>query len=295
MDLVVQMKRLPRLGETLGGGNFNTYPGGKGANQAIAAARLGASVTMAGCVGNDLYGKQLLSILNQNKVDTGYIRILDNEITGIALITVVNGDNAIMLSEGANLKLKPADVEKCLIENPEIDIVVMQMEISEDTVEQTVKMCNSRKIPILLNPAPARKIPSNILGNIDIFTPNEIESEFFTGISIRSMNDAKKAVKALLGKGIRQVVITLGSKGIVYNSGDRILHKPVPAVAVLDTTGAGDAFTAALAVSLASGKDIDEATNQANAAGSLAVMRHGAQESLPTKDQVARFCAETYD
>ncbi|MCX7843103.1 MAG: ribokinase [Clostridia bacterium] len=291
MDLVVTTPRVPAMGETILGSAFMTAPGGKGANQAVAAARLGGDVTMVGCVGNDIFGRNLLENLEMNNVNTEYVRTLHGYPTGVAIIVIKDGNNCIIVDPGANGQLKPADMEGMESLIKDSFIVVIQLEIPLDTVESAIRIAKKHNVKVLLNPAPAAKLSDELLSMVDVFTPNESECEIITGLPAKTTEEAKKAVAYLNSKGIETVIVTLGGKGVVYNSGNEVIHKPVPEVKVVDTTAAGDSFSGALAVSLARGEDIDTAIDFANIVGTLTVTKKGAQTSLPTLHDVEMFRA----
>jgi len=295
MDLVIHTPKLPVMGETVIGSGFMTIPGGKGANQAIAAARLGGDVTMIGHVGDDAFGNSLKQNLQVNGVDVRHVKIMRNIPTGIAVIVIKDGDNFIILDPGANFTITAKDIIEAENVIRESDILLLQMEIPQEAIEQAVDIAKQYGVKVLLNPAPARNMPDNFLAKVDVFTPNESECELITGMALKSINDAGEAVKYLRGKGIDQVIVTLGSRGVVYNNGNQILHKPAHKVTVVDTTAAGDSFTGALAVALTDGKSIDEAVDFANAAGALTVMKMGAQTSLPYKQEVEEFLKLGYN
>lgn len=289
MDLVINTPRVPAMGETIHGHGFFTAPGGKGANQAVAASRLGGDVMMIGCLGEDIFGKTLLDNLAANGVDTSHIAKVSGVPTGIAVITVCGGDNCIILNSGANYSITNEQIESLENVIKESKILLLQLEIPLEVVEKSVDIARKKGVRVLLNPAPAVKLTDELLGKIDILTPNESECEILTGLPVKTVEDAGKAITYLLNKGVRQVVVTMGGKGVVYNSSDKIVHKPVPKVQVVDTTAAGDSFTGALSVALTSGKDMDEAVDFANAVGTLTVTRKGAQTSLPTLDEVENY------
>lgn len=289
MDLVVETPVLPHMGETVLGSGFMTAPGGKGGNQAVAAARLGGDVSMAGCIGNDIFGRDLLTNLRKDGVNTDRIKILDSIPTGVAVIVVKDGDNSIIVNSGANFTLTPErirEIEPCIAA---ASILVMQFEIPLDAIAEAIRIAKKYQVPILLNPAPARQLADDLLGQVDILTPNESECSALTGLSVDNLENAGKAIAVLRAKGIPRVVVTWGHRGVVYNDGDQIIHKPVPEVNVIDTTAAGDSFSGALAVALAEGKTIHEAVDFANLAGTLTVTRKGAQTSLPTLEDLKRF------
>lgn len=289
MDLVISTPRIPALGETILGNGFFTAPGGKGANQAVAAARLGGRVTMVGCVGNDIFGKELLQNLSENNVEIKKVKQIENTPTGVAMITVKDGDNFIIVDPGANSTLTPAMIVELETLIKESFMVVIQLEIPFETVEMAIALAHKHGTKVLLNPAPARTLSDELLRNIDILTPNEKECEQITGLPIKTIDDAKAAALFLMRKGIPQVIITMGSGGVVYNDGNKLLHKPVHKVKAVDTTAAGDSFTGAVAVALSEGKSIDEAIDFANIVGALTVSKSGAQRSLPMRIEVENF------
>lgn len=289
MDLAVNTPKLPKLGETLLGSGFKVSPGGKGANQAVAAAKLGGDVKMVGCVGGDLFGRDLLQNLSDNKVDASDVRVIEGCPTGTATIVVKDGDNFIIVDPGANHKLTPEIIDEIEDKIKDAGMLVLQMEIPMETIERAVSLAKKYGIRILLNPAPARKLSDELLAKVDILTPNESECELITGVHIGSIEDARQAVSYLNGKGIGQVIITLGGSGVVYNNGKDIRHKGVPRVKVVDTTAAGDSFTGAVAVALSHGRDIESAVDFGNIVGTLTVMKSGAQASLPSLEDVEEF------
>jgi len=292
MDLVVQTNRFPQIGETILGSGFMISPGGKGANQAVAASRLGAHVSMIGCIGRDIFGENLLKNLRENNVEISDVEVIEQIATGVAMIILKDGDNLIIVDSGANssLSVKTVEDKANFIKNN--DILMVQLEIPFETVERVVDIAKDNGIKVLLNPAPARKLSDAFLSKIDIITPNETECEIITGINVKSVEDAKKAVLLLLKKGIKQIIITMGSKGVVYNSGNEIIHKPVHEVNVVDTTAAGDSFSGAIAVAISQGKGIDDAVDFGNIVGTLTVTKKGAQNSLPTLNEVQSFISK---
>lgn len=286
MDLVVNTPRIPALGETVLGSGFFTAPGGKGANQAVAAARLGGSVSIVGCVGDDIFGKELKQNLLVNDVDIINVKVIENTPTGVAMITVKDGDNFIIVDPGANFCLTTDIIDELEDLIKDSFLVVIQLEIPFETVERAVESAHKHGVKVLLNPAPARTLPDDLLEKIDIITPNEKECELITGLPVRNIDDAKAAVSFLMQKGIPQVVITMGSAGAVYNNGSKIMHKSAVKVKAVDTTAAGDSFSGAISVALTEGKSIDEAIDFANLVGALTVTKKGAQLSLPMRKNV---------
>ena len=289
MDVSVTTPRIPRIGETVLGSELKISPGGKGANQAVAASRLGADVAIIGCVGDDVFGQQLLANLAENNISSEYIYKMKSVSTGVAVIVVKDGNNAIVVNPGANDELKPSYISALSKVIEESSLVISQLEIPLETVEEVIKTAKMFSVPVLLNPAPARELSDELLSNVDIFTPNETECETITGIKINGIEDAKKALVYLKDKGIQQVLITIGSQGVIYNRGEEIIHKPAREVSAVDTTAAGDSFSGALAVALISGNSIDEAVDFASIVGSLTVTKKGAQSSLPSIEEVRKI------
>lgn len=289
IDLVIETAVIPSLGETILGSGFMSAPGGKGANQAVASARLGGNVTMVGCVGIDIFGKDLINNLIENNVNIDNISVINEVGTGVAMIVVNDGNNFIIVNSGANFMLVPKTIDQVESLIKDSDILVLQLEIPLESVERAINIAKKYDVKVLLNPAPAKRLPDEMLSLIDIFTPNEFECEYITGLPIKNIDDAKRAVVSLNQKGIKQAIITMGSKGVVYNSGEKIIHKPVRAVKAIDSTAAGDSFTGAIAVAISEGKDIDQAVDFANIVGMLTVTKRGAQTSLPFREEVNNF------
>lgn len=285
MDLTIETERMLKLGETISGKNFKTLAGGKGANQAVAASRLGGDVKFLGAVGEDSYGKELLENLeNENIKFEG--SVLEGTTTGIAVITVCGGDNCIILDGGANMKITPDTVraKRCLFEWA--DFVVFQLEIPLDTVLCGAKLARECGAKVVLNPAPAQNLPDEIYKNTDIIIPNETEAEIITGIAIKDKNDCEKAVSELRSRGVEQVIITLGDKGCVYNKESEIIFKDPIETTVVDTTAAGDSFIGSVCVALGNGKTIDEAADYATKVSSITVSRRGASVSIPYANEI---------
>jgi ribokinase len=286
MDMVIESPVLPKKGETIIGNGFATIPGGKGANQAVAASRLGGEVSMLGCVGQDSFGDILITNLKTNGVDVQGINSINGISTGVAVIVIHEGDNSIIVDGGANLRLSPEMINGYEEVIKSSCMVVLQMEIPMDTVKRVIDIAKTYNTKVLLNSAPAAALDSDDLKKVDILTLNETECEIITGIPINSIDDANNAAVYLFQKGVNQVVITLGEKGVVYNSGSEPIHKAVPKVKVLDTTAAGDSFTGALAVSLVKGEDIHSAIDFACKVAAITVTRKGAQTSLPYLNEI---------
>lgn len=289
MDLVVNVDEMPKKGQTLIGSNFKEVPGGKGANQAVAIARLGGDIRMIGKVGNDGFGKTLIKKLKEDNVKTDYIHI-ENCPSGIAMITVdKNAENAIVVAPGANFRVLAKDIDSCIEGINESDIVVLQLETPVETIKYALKKSKELGKYNILNPAPATKLDDEIIKNVDLLTPNETELEVLSGIKINSEKDIKKAADIMISKGVKQLIVTLGSKGSIYIDKDSTKFKKSYKVEAIDTTAAGDSYTGALAVAFSQDKDIDEAMDFALKVGALSVMKEGAQTSLPMIDEILNF------
>jgi len=293
MDLVAIAQQLPQKGETIMGSKFMTFPGGKGANQAVAAGKLGAKVYMVGCVGRDAFGIELLSSLQKSGVNTEYVDSKD-VATGVALITVdSSGMNTIVVVSGANENCGREHVDAALKAMGEPGILVLQHELTADTVEYAIRAARAANWMIILNPAPARQIPADVLSLVDIVIPNESEARLITGRCVDSIDDAVAAAQDLVGAGARWAVITLGSRGAVCCSNKQTHHLDAIKVDAVDTTAAGDAYTGALAFALAQGWPMLDALRFASAAAALSVTRLGAQPSLGCREEVEHFIEQT--
>jgi ribokinase len=289
MDLVVRCERLPREGETVFGTDFFTAFGGKGANQAVAAGRLGAHVSMAGCVGRDQFGTDLIAGLTAAGVQTGSVLAVDRP-TGTALITVNSvGANTIVVVSGANMACDEALIDRALGGVATPGVLLLQHEIPPAANEHAIRTAKAAGWFVVLNPAPARAVPSGLLPLIDIIAPNETEAAVLTGRSIADRAGALAAADVLLGQGAGAVLITLGHEGVVYRDATRSLHCPAVPVKAVDTTAAGDAYLGALGAALAMGDALEQSLGFAAAAAALAVTRLGAQPSLGTHAEVTAF------
>jgi ribokinase len=290
MDLVIRTPRFPGPGETIIGSAFHTIPGGKGANQAVAAAKLGARVSMVGRVGDDAFGAQQLANLSQLGIDVSHVRRDPKAATGVALIVLdEQGQNSIILAPGANMRLTLADLEAAEDVLASAAILVLQLEIPQEVVEQAIKVARAHGVIVLLNPAPARQLPPTLLNQVDVLIPNESETALLTGTEVDDIESARRAVAKLRAAGVGTVILTLGGRGALLLEGQKATHVPGYRVDVVDTTAAGDAFVGGFAVGLAEGQDLAEAVRFANAAGALAVTKLGAQPSLPTRSEVEAF------
>ncbi|WP_339187419.1 ribokinase [Paenibacillus sp. FSL R5-0490] len=277
MDLVVTSSRRPGAGETVLGDSFKTVPGGKGANQAVAAARLGAEVAMIGRVGDDAFGKDIVENFRANAVNTQNVKPVTHLESGTAHIILAEGDNSIVVVEAANREVTPAYVDEAAEVIRDADIVLIQQEIPEETVVHVSALCAELGTPLLLNPAPARTLPQEVIDNAAYITPNEHEAE----ILFQGMSPAQA-----LRQYPNKLFITEGSKGVRYFDGTDEILVPTYKVEAVDTTGAGDTFNAAFAVALAEGKALQESIRFANRAASLSVTKFGAQGGMPTRDEV---------
>lgn len=277
MDLVVTSSRRPGAGETVLGESFKTVPGGKGANQAVAAARLGGEVTMIGRVGDDAFGQDILENFKANAVNTQNVKPVTHSESGTAHIILAEGDNSIVFVEAANREVTPEYVDQAAEVIRNADIVLIQQEIPEETVVRVSSLCAEYGTPLLLNPAPARTVPQEVIDNAAYITPNEHEAE----ILFQGMSPAEA-----LRKYPNKLFITEGSKGVRYFDGSEEILVPTYKVEAVDTTGAGDTFNAAFAVALAEGKPLQESIRFANRAASLSVTKFGAQGGMPTRDEV---------
>ncbi|SCB90555.1 Ribokinase [Bacillus thuringiensis] len=279
MDLVAVSKKRPKAGETVIGEAFHTIPGGKGANQAVAAARLGANVAMVGAVGNDNYGTVVRNNLENERVFIDYVVPVTDTATGIAHIVLAEEDNSIVVVQGANALVNESvvDCSKDLL--IKADMVVLQLEIPLETVKYVLAICEEHNIPVMLNPAPAQVLSEDILEKATYITPNEHECRIV-------LDDFTSPIEDLLAKYPNKLLMTEGSKGVRFHNGTEIVHVPSIAVDVVDTTGAGDTFNGALAVALSEGETLQKAIRFANIAGGLSVTKLGAQGGMPTRDRV---------
>jgi ribokinase len=290
MDLVIRASRIPHPGETVIGSEFHTVPGGKGANQAVAAARLGAEVSMVGRVGRDAFGEVLLENLVADGIDHASVTRDPDCATGIALIVVDDsGQNSIVVASGANRRLSPADVNVAEAAIAEADLLLMQLETPLDTVHQAARIARAHGVPVILNPAPACPLPASLLSLVAVLIPNESETALLTGMPVGNQAEAVAAAAALRGLGVGTVILTLGERGALLGTATGATHVPAFKVAPVDTTAAGDAFVAGFAVALAEGRTPVEAVRWGNAAGALATTEMGAQPSLPTRQAVERL------
>ena len=289
MDLVATAARLPERGETVFGSQFATFPGGKGANQAAAAGRLGADVKMVGCVGQDAFGAELIKSMAGSGVDTARIRQVATA-TGTALITVgADGANTIVVIGGANECCSAKDAEQAIREIGSEGILLLQHEVPPVTVEAAIRAAKRAGWTVILNPAPVRAIDAELLPLIDILLPNETEMAVLAGRPTATPDEAANAATELLEAGVGALIITLGSQGALYRSKTATKHIPAYKVQAVDTTAAGDAYAGALTAYLAEGQPLETAMQRAAAAAALSVTKQGAQPSLAWRDEVEQF------
>lgn len=287
--------RIPAVGETILGEDFIMTPGGKGANQAVAAAKLGAEVYFVAKLGDDIFSEQSLDNFTKEAVKTEYVTRTREAPSGVALITVDKaGDNVIVVAPGANRKLSPADVEKAQSAIASSGAVVAQLEVPLETVEYAARLANDAGVPFILDPAPAQQLGQELLEMADVLTPNETEAQILSGIEVTDKDSARKAAGNLLERGVKAVILTMGSTGFLLASSDGSEFVPAIRVAAVDATAAGDAFTGSLAVGLARGKTLADAAFFANHVAALSVTKMGAQSSMPTAEEVESFVIERF-
>jgi ribokinase len=289
-DMVIKADHLPAPGETILGGSFFMNAGGKGANQAVAAARLGGNVNFICKTGEDIFGERSRQIFRDEGIDTSFLISDSGHPSGVALITVdKNAENCIVVASGANAELNPADLFEAGEMIIQSSIILMQLEIPMDTVSFVAAMAHKKSIPVVLNPAPACSLPDKLLENISILTPNKTEATILSGIRVHDIKSAKEAAQKIREKGVKTVIITLGDDGALVLHKDLFFHVPACIVRAVDTTAAGDTFNGALVVALSEGKDILEATTFACKAAAISVTRNGAQASIPFKKEVEHY------
>ena len=292
-DMVIKADRLPVPGETILGGTFFMNPGGKGANQAVAAARLGGNVTLISKTGNDVFGKQSVMLYTTENIKTDYIYSDSKHPSGVALITVDSqGENCIVVASGANAYLTPSDIDKASAEIENSDLVLMQLEIPIETVEYVAEMANKKGIKVILNPAPARALSNNLLKNVYIIIPNKNEAEILSGIKVSDIESAKQAADIISAKGVDIVVITLGSQGALIKEYAEYHFVEAYKVDALDTTAAGDTFCGSVCVGLSEGRSILDSVKFAARAAAITVTRMGAQASIPYRSELSSLDVE---
>jgi ribokinase len=289
-DMIIRVPHIPRPGETILGGEFSMAPGGKGANQAVAAARAGGRVTFLARVGEDVFGARAMANFEADGIDVRFIMRDGRAASGVALINVAaSGENSISVASGANALLAPEDVQGAEKAFEGAEIVLMQLETPRDTVRAAARIARARGIPVILNPAAACPLDDDLLGSVSVITPNESEAEILTGIKVGTEADARQAAAALRVRGPRLVIITMGERGCYVASDEFEGRVPAFQVTPVDTTAAGDIFNGALAVALAEKQPLAAALRFASAAAALSVMKLGAQPSAPTRQEIEDF------
>jgi len=289
-DMIIRLDRIPRPGETVLGGEFVTAAGGKGANQAVGAARAGGNVTFIARVGQDMFGDQAVAGFRRDRINTDFVLRDKAAPSGVALIFVAkDGENSIAVAGGANARLSPADVKKAKAAIASARVLVMQLETPLEAVQAAAELAAEAGVGVILNPAPARPLPDRLIRLVSILTPNETEAELLTGIGVNNDVTAAKAADRLLAKGVPAVILTLGVRGALVATKEGKQLVAGFKVRPVDTTAAGDIFNGALAVAWAEGKPLAEAARFANAAGALSVTKLGAQPSAPTRKAIERL------
>ena len=292
-DLTIKTSRIPQPGETVIGGSFSKSHGGKGANQAVAAARAGAEVCFISCVGADSFGEAAIKQLRQNNINAEYVKIDKQEHTGAAYIIVNNaGENCIVVVSGANARLSPKDVEAAKGAIAAADVLLLQLESPLETVEAAVRIAAANGVSVILNPAPAQPLNSEWLKLVSIITPNEIEAEMLTGFKSDSELQLREAARRLISAGIGVMVVTRGKDGVFVATRDRQFAMPAFKIAAIDTTGAGDVFNGALAAGYRGTDSLEQVVKFALAAAALSVTKLGAQTSAPALGDIHKFMNE---
>lgn len=288
-DMVVKTSHLPVPGETVLGGDFFMNAGGKGANQAVAAARYGNRVVFVAKTGNDLFGEQVRKSMKEDGIVTDYVFIDEEHPSGVALITIdQKAENCIVVAGGANMYLKPEDIDKAKEEILGSDVVLMQLETPIETVEYAAKMAAEAGVKVILNPAPAPAEPlsKELISNLFLITPNRSEASRLTGIEVTDLASAQRAALALYDMGAKNVIVTLGSEGSLVYDGHMMMRVEAIKVEAVDTTAAGDTYNGVLASVIAEGKSLIDAVHEANIAGAISVTRMGAQPAAPTREEI---------
>jgi len=289
-DMIIKVPHVPVPGETIIGGTFSIAAGGKGANQAVAAARAGGDVTFVARVGDDMFGEQAKEGFVKDNINVDHVLSDKDAPSGVALIFVgEDGENSIAVASGANANLSASDVEAAGDAISSADILIMQLETPLDTVLKAASIASENGVKVILNPAPAQPLSDDILKHVSILTPNESEAEILTGIKVQTEDDAAAAADALMAKGIETVIVTMGAKGAFVVTADSKELVAGFSVKAVDATAAGDTFNGALAVALAEGKALKTAVSFANAAAALSVTKLGAQPSAPTREEIDKF------
>ena len=290
VDLVMKMERLPVKGETITDAEFKQVYGGKGANQAVAAARAGGDVVFVSCVGEDAYMPQMVKNYSNEGMDTSFVFKEINVASGYALIMIGgDGDNIISVAPGANYRLLPEKIEEALPAFEDAAMIVMQYEIPEETIKYVIEKASEREIPVLFNFAPARDFDFTYIPKVAIFVLNETEASILADMPVETEEDAEKAANVLIKQGVKKVIITLGTKGALVVTEDEKVKVPAFQVDAIDTTAAGDTFCGTLAVAMVEGRSLKDALKFASAAAAISVTRIGAQPSAPSRTEIETF------
>ena len=293
-DHIIQVPRFAKAGETLLGSGYKIAYGGKGANQAVAAARLGANIDFIGCIGDDGIGQTMKEAFQQDGVNVSGITKIAQSMTGIAMIQVADdGENSIVLAAGANVKLDKNVVVQSATVIEQADALLMQLEIPMESVLTAAKLAKQSQTKVVLNPAPAQILPDELLQQLDMITPNETEAELLTGVKVNDAESAARSAKVFHSKGIHTVLITLGSKGVYFSENGQGQIIPGFRVRATDTTAAGDTFNGALLAALLENQTMSQAIRFAQAAAAISVTRAGAQPSIPYREEVEKFLVNT--
>ncbi len=286
-DMVIKTPRFPLPGETIIGGDFFMFPGGKGGNQAVAAARMGGEVCFICCLGDDVFGKQSLDGYNNENIDTSGVLIVQDSPSGVALITVnAQAENEIVVASGANNSLSAEHLRANRSKIEGTKLVLTQLETPLESVAELASLCRNTNIPLIINPAPAQALPDDVLDGLFLITPNETETQILTGIEVNDKDSSIRAASALLSKGVENVIITMGKKGAFFMNKEEAFTVEPPKVEAVDTTAAGDVFNGALAVCLAEEMPWKDSIDLASRAAAVSVTRMGAQASAPYKKEV---------
>lgn len=290
MDLIGLVDEFPKDGQTVIGKGFYSLPGGKGANQAVAAARLGASVRMIGRLGADAYGDEFVRLFEREGIAIDRVRQIEGQHTALGLIQInQRAENKIVVIPGANYDYSPDDAQSDAADYLDSDFVVVQLELRNEVTYDVIRRCHAAGVPVVLNPAPAVPLPKEILACVSYLTPNETELAILSGLPTETQEEVEAAVKTLLGYGVRNIVATLGAKGALVANGEGLTYVPGYRVEAIDTVAAGDSFNGAMVARLSAGDDLIDAVRYANAVGALTVTKKGAIPSLPTAAEVRDF------
>ncbi len=286
-DMVIKANRLPVPGETVIGNEFMMNPGGKGANQAVAIARMGGNVSFITKTGNDLFGRQSVELYNSEKIKTDFVFSDQNKPSGVAMISVdASGENCILVAPGANASLKQSDIEKARHEIENAGILLMQLEIPMETVEHAAEIASVKGVKVALNPAPAQTLSDKLLKSLYIIMPNKTEAEMLSGITVKDWASARQAADIISERGVRIVIITLGALGALIKQNGNYYEVSSEKVDALDTTAAGDTFCGTLCVGISEGKDVVDAVKMACKAAAITVTRMGAQAAIPYRHEL---------